>query len=241
MKKALFNWSGGKDSSFALYRVLQDDAYEISGLLTSFNKSNQRVSMHGIHQGLIEEQARQIGLPLHKLMLPENLGMEAYNTYMEQELSEHKEKGICTGIFGDIFLEDLKEYREEQLKKIGLNAEFPLWKESTSALSKAFIEVGFKAVVVSVSGQKLGESFVGRLYDESFIEDLPQGVDPCGENGEFHTFVFDGPIFEAPVSFNIGETVERTYDLPDNDDSHSFRDDSDQPAQCLYWFLDLEI
>ncbi|WP_138429334.1 diphthine--ammonia ligase [Fodinibius saliphilus] len=241
MKRALFNWSGGKDSSFALHRVLQDGNYEIAGLLTSFNKANKRVSMHGIHQKLVEEQARQIGLPLYPLMLPQDLGMDKYNAYMEQKLLSYKKNGINVGVFGDIFLEDLKNYREKQLKSIGMEAHFPLWKKSTAELSQKFIDDGFKAIVVSVSGEKLDKSFVGRIYDESFIGALPIGVDPCGENGEFHTFVFDGPIFKDAVPFTIGETIKRSYELPNDDDSHCFQDDAAPPDECIYWFMDLQV
>src|SRR5699024_7320304 len=169
MKKALFNWSGGKDSSLALYRVLQDEQYEITGLLTNFNASNRRVSMHGIHQRLIEEQARQIGLRLHPLMLPENIGMEDYDSLMQQTLEKQKSLGIQICMFGDILLEDLKTYREQQLQKAQLEAVFPLWQQSTKRLSRQFINLGFKAIVVSVNGSKLGRAFAGREYDAKFL------------------------------------------------------------------------
>src|SRR5699024_3619637 len=150
MKNVLFNWSGGKDSSLALYHALRDDRYKLSGLLTSFNGANNRVSMHGIHQRLIEEQARRIGLPLHPLMLPEDIDMEGYDRIMQDALKKQKRAGIHTCLFGDICLEDLKKYREQQLQKVQMEAVFPLWQQSTEQLSREFIDLGFKAVVVSV-------------------------------------------------------------------------------------------
>lgn len=238
MKKALFNWSGGKDSSLALYHALRDDLYEVSGLLTSFNGANNRVSMHGIHQRLIDEQARQIGLPLHPLMLPEEIGMEEYDNLMQQALEKQKRAGIQVCMFGDILLEDLKAYREQQLQKIEMEAEFPLWQQSTEQLARQFIEVGFKAVVVSVNGNKLGESFVGRQYDASFLTDLPEEVDPCGENGEFHTFVYDGPIFDEPVLFEKGTIVVKTYELQE-EGKHDFDGANRSKKEPHYFYQDI--
>lgn len=239
MKKALFNWSGGKDSTLALHRVLQDERYEIVGLLTSINEAKQRVSMHGVRRALLEEQARQVGLELHPLILPEYIGMEEYNAFMQRTLTGHKREGIRTCIFGDIFLEDLKSYREEQLQKIGLEAVFPLWQQPTEALAREFIEAGFKAVIVSVNGSKLDQSFTGREYDEILLNDLPDEVDPCGEYGEFHTFVYDGPIFEEPVSFTKGEVVEKSFEPQNEDDTHSFITSGDQKKAPTYFYLDL--
>lgn len=239
MKKALFNWSGGKDSSLALYHALRNDQYEITGLFTNFNAENNRVSMHGIHQRLIEEQARQIGLPLQSLMLPEDIGMEEYDSLMQKALEKQKKAGVRHGIFGDILLEDLKTYRERQLQQVQMEAVFPLWQQSTKQLSQEFIKRGFKAVVVSVNGSKLGKPFVGKEYDARFLADLPEEVDPCGENGEFHTFVYDGPIFDEPVSFKKGKVVERTYTLETDDDSHSFTNSDPNERHQLFFYLDL--
>ena len=239
MKKALFNWSGGKDSSHALYHALQDDRYEVSGLLTSFNGANNRVSMHGIHQRLVREQARQIGISLHPLMLPESINMEDYDSFMQQALEKQKKAGVHTCLFGDIFLEDLKTYREQQLQKVQMEAVFPLWQQSTKRLSRQVIDLGFKAVIVSVNGSKMDRSFTGREYNEGFLADLPEQVDPCGEYGEFHTFVYDGPIFNKPVPFEKGEIVEKKYELNDNDDSHSFTDSQTNKSHQVFFYLDL--
>lgn len=243
MTIALFNWSGGKDSSLALYRVLQEDRYEITGLLTSFNGVKNRVSMHGIRRELLEEQVRQIGLKLYPLILPEVVSMDAYDEQMRQVLTPFKEERVTTCIFGDIFLEDLKTYREKQLQKVGMKAVFPLWQESTERLAQQFIDAGFKAVVVSVDGSKLDQSFVGRKYDNHFLADLPDNVDPCGEYGSFHTFVCDGPIFTNPVPFIKGEIVEKSFEHRDEeDDTHSFTKssgDKDTAETPVYFYMDL--
>src|SRR5699024_8047291 len=238
MKKALFNWSGGKDSSLALYHALQGERYQITGLFTTFNAANSRVSMHGIHQRLIEEQARRIGLPLRSLMLPEDIRMEDYDSLMQQTLEKQKSLGIEICVFGDILLEDLKTYREQQLQKAQLEAVFPLWQESTEQLSRQFIELGFKAIVVSVNGSKLGRAFAGREYDAKFLADLPEEADPCGENGEFHTFVYDGPIFDAPVSFKKGEIVVKGYELQE-DNSHNFDGRDQSQKELSYFYQDI--
>ncbi|MCW9708064.1 adenine nucleotide alpha hydrolase [Fodinibius salsisoli] len=239
MKKVLFNWSGGKDSSLALYHALQGERYIVTGLLTSFNGANSRVSMHGTRKNLVEEQARNIGLELHPLMLPEQVGMEEYDAFMQQALEKHKKKGVRSYIFGDIFLEDLRAYREQQLQKVDMEAIFPLWQQSTEQLARQFIDVGFKAVVVSINGSKLDRSFVGREYDSQFLADLPAEVDPCGEYGEFHTFVYDGPIFDTPVSFQRGEVVAKTYEQQD-DDTHSFQQSGNNNPHPTYFYLDLK-
>lgn len=238
MKKVVFNWSGGKDSSLALYKLLQSDECEVCSLLTSVNKEKGRVSMHGIRKNMIHLQARNIGISLHAVMLPDQLDMDQYNRIMSDSLQRYKEQGIYCGAFGDIFLDDLRKYREEKLSDIGMEAIFPLWDMDTGKLAREFIDLGFKAVISSVDGGRLGASFVGREYDTEFLNDLPGEVDPCGENGEFHSFVYDGPIFETPVSFQKGEIVKRTYE-PSEDSSHSFSDDSAQSFSHSYWFIDL--
>lgn len=237
MKKAQFNWSGGKDSSLALYHVLQEERHEVAGLLTSFNGANNRVSMHGIHKNLIEAQARQLGFRLQSLKLPEQITMGEYDALMKEAMEDYKQRGIRCCIFGDIFLEDLKAYRERQLQKVGMEAVFPLWKRSTEELAKQFIDLGFKAVVVSVNGNKINQSFAGRDYDAQFLADLPAGVDPCGEYGEFHTFVYDGPIFDRPVPFQKGEIVARTYEQ--QDDSHDFNNNDCREKETTYYYQDL--
>ncbi len=207
--KALFNWSSGKDSALALYKILQDDEYEVKTLLTSINKEFQRISMHGVHVLLLERQASHLGIPLTKMELPKEPSMEEYQRIMNATMNEIQAQGITHSIFGDIFLEDLRQYREKQLNTIGIQAVFPLWKQNTSDLIREFLKLGFKTIVTCVNGMYLDKSFAGRVIDQQFLDDLPKNVDPCGENGEFHTFTFDGPIFKNPVQFEIGETVKK--------------------------------
>ncbi|WP_372800555.1 diphthine--ammonia ligase [Lutibacter sp.] len=218
MKKAYFNWSTGKDSALALYKILQDKSYSTEVLVTTVSKKLQRVSMHGVREELLESQAKQIGLPLYKIYFPEDVSLKTYNIIMKENL----EKLIIPNkyeyaVFGDIFLEDLKAFREKKLSELNLKAVFPLWKSNTKELLLEFISLGFKAITVSVNANLLDESFVGRILDENFINNLPPNVDVCGENGEFHTFVFDGPIFKTPIKFEVGEKVLKTYESSDND------------------------
>lgn len=213
-----FNWSGGKDSSLALYRLLRDERYEITALVTTVNAEHQRISMHGVRRELLHEQARQIGIPVHEILLPDSPNMSDYEAAMLAGLQPLIDQGIRHCAFGDIFLEDLRAYREKQLEAIGVAALFPLWGESTQELVQEFIDLGFRTTIVCTQADKLDASFAGRIIDEQFLEDLPTGVDPCGENGEFHTFVFDGPIFHQPVNYSLGETVFRTYGNSDDDD-----------------------
>lgn len=235
--KAIFNWSGGKDSALALYRVLQEEDYKVEILLTSVNTSHQRISMHGVRETLLEQQAICIGIPLKKVQLPEQLDMKDYNQLMEKMMMELKKEGFKYSIFGDIFLEDLKKYREEQLNSQGFLARFPIWKEDTRKLIQEFLNLGFKTIVVCVNSEMLDKSFAGRVINEKFLRDLPDNVDPCGENGEFHTFVFDGPIFKNPISFDIGEKIYREYNRPKNEmDSNK---GESQASTIGFWFCDL--
>ncbi|PWN69846.1 diphthine--ammonia ligase [Chryseobacterium phosphatilyticum] len=230
--KALFNWSSGKDSSLALYKILQDDQYDVVTLFTSINKEFQRISMHGVHVSLLEQQAFSLGIPLIKMELPKEPSMEDYQEIMSNAMSGIKAQGITHSIFGDIFLEDLRKYREEQLNAIGIQPVFPLWKQDTLNLIHEFLDLGFKTIVTCVNGSYLDKSFAGRIIDQDFIKDLPENVDPCGENGEFHTFTFDGPIFKSPVSFKIGDTVKKTYPKPKT----SADEDTEE---YVFWFSDL--
>ncbi|WP_333596955.1 diphthine--ammonia ligase [Chryseobacterium flavum] len=230
--KALFNWSSGKDSAFALYKILQEEKYDISALLTSINKEFQRISMHGVHVSLLEKQAENLGIPLIKMELPKEPSMEEYRQIMTKTMTGIRAKGVTYSIFGDIFLEDLRKYREYQLNAIGMKAVFPLWKHNTSELIHEFLDLGFKTIVTCVNGSYLDKSFAGRIIDQKFIDDLPENVDPCGENGEFHTFTFDGPIFKKPVQFEIGETVKKTYPKPKTTSE-------EQDEEYVFWFCDL--
>lgn len=232
--KAVFNWSSGKDSALALYKVLQENRNEVTTLLTSINEEFQRISMHGVHVSLLEQQAESLGLPLIKMELPKEPSMDEYRELMNKTMSEIKAMGVTQSIFGDIFLEDLRKYREEQLQSIGMEAVFPLWNKNTTELIHEFLDLGFKTVVTCVNETYLDKSFAGRIIDRDFIRDLPENVDPCGENGEFHTFTFDGPIFNAPVHFEIGETVKKTYPKPKTDGE-------DQKGEYIFWFCDLKL
>lgn len=226
--KAIFNWSSGKDSSLALYKIIQENNFEITSLLTSINKEYQRISMHGVHVSLLEQQAESLEIPLIKMELPK----EEYREIMSNTMSEIQSQGISHSVFGDIFLEDLRAYREEQLQSIGIEAVFPLWKKDTTNLIHEFLDLGFKTIVTCVNETYLDKSFAGRIIDKDFIADLPSTVDPCGENGEFHTFTFDGPIFKKPVQFERGEIVKKTYPKPKSDDNEKNED-------YVFWFCDL--
>jgi uncharacterized protein (TIGR00290 family) len=219
MTPAFINWSSGKDACFALWQLQQEQKYDIRYLFTTLNAAHKRISMHGVRESLLEEQARQIGIPLKKAFLNEHASMEEYNSLMQREMDQMLKEGIKSAIFGDIFLEDLKLYREKQLALAGLKGVFPLWQQNTRTLVENVIAAGFKAVIVCVNAQYLDKSFAGRIIDTEFMNDLPSNVDPCGENGEFHSFVFDGPLFKAPVKFTLGETIERTYPATKSNDT----------------------
>jgi len=211
LRNSIFNWSSGKDSAMALYKVLQEKHFEIKSLFTTVNGTNDRVSMHGVRTKLLDMQAENIGLPLYKLFLPEMPSMEDYNHLVGEAMAGFKAQDVKCSVFGDIFLEDLKKYREEQLKQAGMEAVFPLWGRPSAELMKEYLDCGFKAIVVCVNEKYLDSSFAGRIIDQTFMDDLPAGVDPCGENGEYHSFVFDGPVFRKPVRFTVGEVVYKNY------------------------------
>lgn len=237
MKKAYFNWSTGKDSSLALYHVLRQNEYKVTQLVTTVNKDYERVSMHGLRESLLDAQVERLQLPLQKIYFPAQVTMSDYNAAMQKATQQLVEQDFRYGIFGDIFLEDLRKYREEKLLEVGITGVFPLWKQDTIALLKEFISLGFKAITVCVNAKYLDESFVGRILDEDFINDLPSTVDPCGENGEFHTFVFDGPIFSSPIDFTIGEKVLKTYTPSKKEEDSCTSDDS--AWDTAFWYCDL--
>lgn len=212
----------------ALHQLLQDKNYSVEKLLTSVNAYHNRVSMHGLRRELLEAQIKETGLPAMTIELPEQPDMPEYERQMINAVSQLKNEAFTHTAFGDIFLEDLRKYREEQLHKYNIKAVFPLWKKDTRELFRYFMENGFKAIAVCVNGSLLDKSFAGRLLDESFLNDLPDNVDPCGENGEFHTFCFDGPVFKKPVDFSIGEKTYREYDTP-----------NDAGMKTGFWFCDL--
>ena len=240
-EKALLNWSGGKDSALTLYKLQQSQDFEIACLLTSISEKYQRVSMHGVRSELLEMQAKNVGIPLVRMEIPDMPSMEVYEQTMRETLSELKREGITASIFGDIFLEDLRAYRENKLAELDLKGVFPLWKQPTNRLIREFLDLGFKTITTCVNEKFLDKSFVGRVIDEDFLKDLPENVDPCGENGEFHTFVYDGSIFSKPIEFEIGEKVLRKYEAPktEDDSDQCFSKDKEDPAQYGFWYCDL--
>lgn len=239
---ALMNWSGGKDSALALYHALRNPALRVTDLLTSVNAHYGRVSMHGVRVALLEEQARRIGLPLTKLELPEMPDMADYEARMRATLAPLQAKGIQRAIFGDIYLEDLRQYREQQLAGIGLGAEFPLWQRPNAELLREYLGLGFRAVVVCVNEKYLDQSFCGRELNADFLRDLPPGVDSCGENGEYHSFVFDAPYFSSPIPFERGDIVRRAYAAPAASSVCTPDDNAEAPPAPFdtgFWYCDL--
>jgi len=208
-EKTLFTWSGGKDSALALSELLRGEKYDIVALVTTITADYDRVSMHGVRRILLEEQATSLGFPLEAVFLSKDTSMENYGLKMQQMLEKYRDAGVSTVAFGDIFLEDVRKYREDNLLKIGMKALFPLWKKDTRVLAHSFIKSGFKAIVTCVDSTVLDKTFVGKKFDTRFLSHLPSSVDPCGENGEFHSFVFDGPIFHTPIQFTKGEIALR--------------------------------
>jgi len=211
-EKVVLSWSGGKDSAMALYELSRGGRYEVVGLLTSVAEGYDRVSHHGVRTELLKQQADAIGLPLEVVYLPVGddrpCTNETYEQIMEAVMLRYRDQGVTTVAFGDIFLEDLRAYRERNLARVGMHGVFPIWKRDTTELIHSFVELGFAARVCAVEG-KLGPEFVGRLLDREFVAALPAGIDPCGEYGEFHSFVFDGPVFRRPVPVQLGQTVLR--------------------------------
>ncbi len=209
-EKVVLAWSGGKDSAMALHALLASNRYEVVSLLTTVAKQYERISHHGVRVELLERQAAALGIRLHKLYLhQDNCSMEDYEAVMKKAMLEYKEKNVLTVAFGDIFLQDLREYRERNLAKVGMKGIFPIWRRDTTEIVQTFIALGFKAYLTCVDGEKLGEEFAGRPIDADLIRDLPDGVDPCGENGEFHSYVYDGPLFQHPVGVSVGKIVLR--------------------------------
>ncbi len=202
-------WSGGKDSSMALRRALNDPSLKVEALLTTVTDGYDRISMHGVRRTLLEEQARRIGLPLEQVRILQHASNEHYEASMRELLLKYKARGVSRVIFGDLFLEDIRAYREKQLAQIGMRGVYPLWQLDTRKLAHQFIDDGFRAVLVCVDSNQLDPLFCGRDFDWPLLAALPADVDPCGERGEFHTFVYDGPLFSQPMQIVKGEVVER--------------------------------
>ena len=208
-QKILLAWSGGKDSALALYEIKKRPDLEIVSLITTITEDYDRVSMHGVRRVLLESQAESLGIPLYKIFISKSSSDEEYGHKMKEMLTRFSRLGVASVVFGDIFLEDLRKFREKQLSKVGMKGIFPLWKKDTLELAHAFINLGFRAIVTSTDSKVLHRKFVGREIDEKFLAQIPPSVDPCGENGEFHSFVFSGPIFKKRLLFRVGEVVLR--------------------------------
>ena len=207
--KALVAWSGGKDSALALHEIRTAGEYEVVSLLTTVTQDYDRISMHGVRRALLERQAEALGLPLEIVFISKTDTNADYEAKMAETLTRYQTLGVSTVVFGDIFLEDLRQHREDNLAQIGMKGAFPIWQRDTAQMSRSFIAAGFKAIITCVDAERLDGAFAGRLYDEQLLTDLPEGVDPCGENGEFHSFAYDGPIFQSPVPWTRGEVVVR--------------------------------
>jgi uncharacterized protein (TIGR00290 family) len=208
-KPVVVSWSGGKDSCLALHALMQDPDIRVESLLTTVTRDFDRISMHGVRTRLLEQQAESLGFPLHRVLISKGASNAEYESKMAEAFSFYREQGIDTIAFGDLFLEDIKAYRDRFLSGHNMRGLYPIWKRNTASLIREFITKGFKTIVVCVDPKQLDPSFAGRIIDEEFLAQLPPQVDPCGENGEFHTFVFDGPIFQQPVKFSRGEIVCR--------------------------------
>ncbi|MFC1582948.1 ATP-binding protein [Planctomycetota bacterium] len=207
--QVLFTWSSGKDGAMALWELQQSEDYEIAALLSTITRDYRRISMHGVRCELLERQAVAVGIPMVEVGIDRGASQDEYQGSIERVLRCYKEDGVTHVAYGDIFLEDLRKFREEKLATLDLEALFPIWKRDTQELADGFIKDGFKAILTCVDTAQLDGSFSGREYDQELLDDLPDSVDPCGENGEFHTFCYAGPIFKWPVRFTVGESTLR--------------------------------
>lgn len=209
MEKLVMAWSGGKDSAVALEALQRDPAYEVVGLLTTITGEYERISMHGVRVALLEAQAEALGLALHKVTIPSKCSNEVYEQAMGKAVADCEAQGVTAMGFGDLFLEDIRAYRERMLLPTGIRPVFPLWLRETGQLARDMMAAGFQATLCCIDPQKLGPEFVGRSYDPELLAGLPDGVDPCGEYGEFHTLVCNAPNFSKPVGITLGDVVER--------------------------------
>ncbi len=229
--KAVFNWSGGKDSSLALLKALRSGLYDITALLTTVNSAKERSSMHDIPLSLLEKQASSIGIPLYKVPLVPHGDMRDYENAMRQAVLHFRKKGVTHFIFGDIFLHDVMSYRRSQLEPYGITVVEPLWDTGTEEIMDEFLASGLKTVIVTTDASVLGSEYAGREITRNLVDSFPQGCDPCGENGEYHTFCYDGPLFSKPVPFSLhGEPYMRTYPVKLDDGSEK---------DYSYWFAGL--
>ena len=209
--KISVSWSGGKDSSMMLWQLLKGQQYDVVELHTAIGEETKRVSHHGVHQSLIQAQAKSIGIPLKLLALPQDQTNKSYEKMLDDYYGELKTKGIFHIGLGDIYLDDLKSYREELLSKNQMTGIYPLWKEDTYELANRFVANNFKSIICAAAPGKFADPITGTLFDSGFVKNLPEDVDPCGENGEFHSFTYDGPIFKDLIKLDLGDRVYQTY------------------------------
>lgn len=208
-KKVMMSWSSGKDSAWALYQLLRDPSVEVEGIFATLNEEFDRVAMHGVRRELLECQADRLDLPLEVIDLPNPCNNADYERIMNDFVERTLAKGITHFAFGDLFLDDVRQYREDNLRGTGIEPLFPIWHTPTRELSRAMLDSGLRTIVTCVDSQQIPAEFAGREYNADFLADLPESADPCGENGEFHTFVFDGPVFKAPIDVEVGDVVRR--------------------------------
>jgi uncharacterized protein (TIGR00290 family) len=233
--RSIFNWSGGKDSALALYHCLRNPDIDIRYLVTTINDEVDRISMHGVRTELLIKQAESIGIPSYQIRLPEMPDMKTYDNIMREHLHHFKNEGITHSIFGDIFLEDLRKYRDDRLAEIGMTGIYPLWKRDTKELINEFFDLGFETVIACT--QERLERIVGKELSPELLMALPEDVDVCGENGEFHTFAFNGPIFSKEIKYKTGIKIFREYKAPGNADDSCVSGTSERPLG--FWYCDL--
>ena len=209
MEKVILCWSGGKDSAISLYEIQKDKEYEVVSLLTTITEDYDRVSLHGVPRILVEQQAKSLGLPIEEVFISKASSNEEYESKMKETLTRFKQNGVSSVVFGDVFLEDVRKYRENNLSKLEMKGLFPVWGRDTAELTRSFIALGFQAITTCVDSKVLDKRFLGRMVDKHFLAELPPNVDPGGENGEFHSFVFNGPIFKERIAYTLGEQVLR--------------------------------
>jgi uncharacterized protein (TIGR00290 family) len=230
--KVVMNWSSGKDASLAYFSLLQDSKYQVTHLLTTLSDEHSRVFMHGVREQLLDLQAERMKLPLVKVKLPASPDDSLYRNAMQHAMETLKDQGVTVAAYGDIFLEDLKKYREDQLAQVGITGLFPLWKRDTTELVHAIEQAGIEAVVVCVNEKFLGKEFLGKKINAEFLSSLPSNVDPCGENGEFHTFVYNAPFFSSLIPITTGEIVHKKY-APTEDDKQGW--------DTGFYFMDVTV
>jgi len=229
--KVSLSWSGGKDSAFTLFHLMCDERYEVVNLHTTFGEESRRVGMHGIHEDLIEMQAEALNLPLIKIYYPASGDNTAYENAMNGFTDSLLSEGIGHIAYGDIFLADLRKYREDQLAKKDIKAIFPLWEKDTSLLAKDFIDHGFKTIICAADADKVDPDWVGKDYNHDFLAALPESVDVCGENGEFHSFCYDGPIYRNSLPVQIKDKIKKSY---------SFKYADGTEGENWFWFVEIE-